>query len=124
MKKQTESVRNSKRNVFALGFVSFFTDISSEMVLSLLSTFIVSLSGSCPALLGLIEGMAEGLSYCKRAISGLFSDKLGKRKNIVLVGYGLSNIIKLLFGVANTTLEALTIRVIDRGEKGVYCRPN
>lgn len=123
MKKQTEYVRNSKRNVFALGFVSFFTDISSEMVLSLLPTFIINLPGSNPALLGLIEGMAEALSYCMRAISGFFSDKLGKRKKIVFVGYGLSNMIKPLFGVANTTLEALTIRVIDRVGKGVRTAP-
>ena len=86
--------KKSTKNIFALGFVSFFTDLSSEMVLSLLPTFIISLPGSSIAFLGLVEGIAEALSYSMRAISGFFSDKLGKRKNIVLMGYGISNIIK------------------------------
>ena len=76
--------KKSLRNIYSLGFVSFFTDLSSEMVLSLLPTFIINLPGSNPALLGLIEGVAEALSFGMRAISGFFSDKLGKRKSLVL----------------------------------------
>ncbi len=113
----------SKRNIYALGFVSFFTDLSSEMVLSLLPTFIINLPGSNPALLGLIEGVAEALSYGMRAISGFFSDKLGKRKSLVLVGYGLSNIIKPFFGIVNNAFEAFAIRVLDRMGKGVRTAP-
>lgn len=115
--------KKSIRNIFALGFVSFFTDLSSEMVLSLLPTFIISLPGSSIAFLGLIEGVAEALSYGMRAISGFFTDKLGKRKSIVLVGYGLSNIIKPFFGFANSAIEAFTIRVFDRVGKGVRTAP-
>ena len=91
--------------------------------LSLLPTFIISLPGSSPAFLGLIEGVAEALSYGMRAISGLFSDKLGKRKSIVLVGYGLSNIIKPFFGIVNNIFEAFIIRVFDRLGKGVRTAP-
>jgi MFS family permease len=123
MNTQKMTNKKNKRNIFALGFVSFFTDLSSEMVLSLLPTFIISLPGSNPALLGLIEGVAEALSYGMRAISGLFSDKLGKRKSIVLIGYGLSNIIKPFFGIVNNTFEAFTIRVFDRVGKGVRTAP-
>ena len=112
-----------RRNIFALGLVSFFTDLSSEMVLSLLPTFIISLPGSSIALLGLIEGVAEALSYGMRAISGLFSDRLGKRKSIVLVGYGVSNFIKPFFGFVNNAFEALTIRVFDRMGKGIRTAP-
>ena len=112
-----------KRNIFALGFVSFFTDLSSEMVLSLLPTFIISLPGSSVAFLGLIEGIAESLSYGMRAISGFFSDKLGKRKSIVFVGYGISNVIKPFFGVVNSSFGALTIRVFDRVGKGIRTAP-
>ncbi len=115
--------RKSKRNIFALGFVSFFTDVSSEMVLSLLPTFIVSLPGSSVFFLGIIEGVAEAFGYGMRAISGFFSDKLGKRKSIVLAGYGLSNIIKPFFGIANSTIEAFTIRILDRVGKGVRTAP-
>jgi len=113
----------SRPNIFGLGFVSFFTDISSEMVLSLLPTFIVTLPGSNVFFLGIIEGVAEALSYGMRAFSGFFSDKLGKRKSIVLVGYALSNVTKPLFGIVNSTLEAFTIRVFDRVGKGVRTAP-
>ena len=112
-----------KRNIYSLGFVSLFTDLSSEMVLSLLPTFIINLPGSNPALLGLIEGVAEALSYCMRAISGVFSDKFGKRKSLVLIGYGLSNIVKPFFSVANSAFEAFSIRVLDRVGKGVRTAP-
>ena len=115
--------KKSKRNIFALGFVSFFTDLSSEMVLSLLPTFIINLPGSSIAFLGLIEGVAEALSYGMRAISGFFSDKLGKRKSIVFVGYGISNIIKPFFGIVNNIFETLTIRVFDRVGKGIRTAP-
>lgn len=123
MDKQKMTSKKSKRNIFALGFVSFFTDISSEMVLSLLPTFIVSLPGSSVFFLGIIEGVAEALGYGVRAISGFFSDKLGKRKSIVLAGYGISNITKPFFGIANSTIEAFAIRIIDRVGKGIRTVP-
>jgi len=113
----------SMRNVYALGLVSFFTDISSEMVFSILPAFILSLPGSSPALLGLIEGTGEALSYGMRAVSGVFSDKFRRRKIIVLVGYGLSNVVKPLFAVAQTGLDAFLIRVGDRVGKGIRTAP-
>jgi Na+-driven multidrug efflux pump len=64
--------RSSFKNLFALGFVSFFTDMSSEMVFSLLPTFLLGLPGSSRAVLGLIEGTAEALGYALRAVSGIF----------------------------------------------------
>jgi len=95
---ETES-KTSFRNIFALGFVSFFTDVSTEMVLSLLPVFIVNLPGSGSAALGIIEGLAESLSYGMRVVSGIFSDKLRRRKVIILLGYGVSNIVKPFFAV-------------------------
>lgn len=123
MKEQTKPAKNSTKNIYTLGFVSFFTDLSSELILSLLPTFIISLPGSGAALLGLIEGIAEALSYSMRAISGVISDKIGKRKNLVLAGYGLSNIIKPLFGATNNVIEVLTIRIFDRIGKGIRTAP-
>lgn len=111
------------RNVLALGLVSFFTDISSEMVFSILPTFILELPGSGAAALGLIEGLAENLSYTLRAISGLISDKFRKRKIIVLVGYALSNVVKPFFAVAQSILDALIIRVSDRIGKAIRTAP-
>ncbi len=114
---------SSVRNVFALGFVSFFTDMSSEMVFSILPAFLLGLPGSSRAVLGLIEGTAEALSYALRAVSGIFSDKFKKRKIFVLVGYALSNAVKPFFAVARVPLDVLLIRVSDRIGKGVRTSP-
>ena len=85
------------RNVTALGLVSFFTDFSTEMVLGVLPMFIVSSLGASRALLGAIEGSTELTSYAFRMVSGSLSDKVGKRKIFVIVGYGLSTITKPFF---------------------------
>jgi len=114
---------SSFRNIFALGFVSFFTDVSTEMVLSLLPVFIVHLPGSGSAALGIIEGLAESLSYGMRTVSGVFSDKLRRRKVIILLGYGVSNVVKPLFAVANNVFEAMAIRIADRIGKGIRTAP-
>ena len=115
--------KSSARNVFALGFVSFFTDMSSEMVFSLLPTFLLGLPGSSRAVLGLIEGTAEALSYALRAVSGFFSDKFRKRKPFVLIGYALSNAVKPLFAVARVPIDVFVIRVSERVGKGVRTSP-
>ncbi|MEJ2125996.1 MAG: MFS transporter [Candidatus Bathyarchaeota archaeon] len=115
--------KSSRRNIFALGFVSFFTDLSSEMVLSLLPTFLLGLPGSSTAILGLIEGLAEALSYAMRAVSGIFSDKFQKRKTFVLLGYSISNIVKPFFAVAQVPFDVFVIRVTDRIGKGVRTSP-
>jgi len=120
-KKKAEG--SSVRNLFALGLVSFFTDMSSEMVFSLLPTFLLGLPGSSRAVLGLIEGTAEALSYALRAVSGFFSDKFRKRKPFVLIGYALSNAVKPLFAVARVPFDVLVIRVTDRVGKAVRTSP-
>jgi len=114
---------SSVRTLFALGFVSFFTDMSSEMVFSLLPTFLLGLPGSSRAVLGLIEGTAQALSYALRAVSGFFSDKFRKRKNFVLLGYALSNAVKPLFAVARVPFDVFVIRVTDRVGKAVRTSP-
>ena len=126
MKKKADEKKVEKssfRNLFALGFVSFFTDMSSEMVFSLLPTFLLGLPGSSRAILGLVEGTAEALSYALRAVSGIFSDKFRKRKMFVLVGYALSNAVKPLFAVARVPFDVFVIRVSDRVGKAVRTSP-
>ncbi|HIE18792.1 TPA: MFS transporter, partial [Candidatus Bathyarchaeota archaeon] len=118
-----DSSKSSFKNIFALGFVSFFTDVSTEMVLSLLPVFIVNLPSSGSAALGIIEGIAESLSYGMRVVSGIFSDKLRRRKVIILLGYGISNIVKPFFAVVNNIFEAMAIRVADRIGKGIRTAP-
>ena len=111
------------QNVYRLGFVSFFTDISSEMVFSILPVFILGLPGGSASMLGLIEGIAEFFSYILRAVSGILSDKLKHRKMFILIGYSLSNIVKPLFATASTISDALIIRVSDRVGKGIRTAP-
>jgi MFS family permease len=111
------------RIVIALGFVSFFTDFSTEMVLGILPLFIITNLGAPKAVLGGIEGSAELISYVFRMASGSLSDKLGKRKIFVLAGYGLSTISRPFFAVTTGWLGAFLVRAVDRIGKGLRTAP-
>ena len=123
MKGNEEVATNPRRNIFALGFASFFTDMSSEMAFSMLPTFLLSLPGASIAILGFIEGTAEALGYVLRSVSGIFSDKFRRRKLFVLAGYGVSNAVKPLFAIARAPLDVFVIRVTDRVGKAVRTPP-
>ncbi len=84
------------KNVLYLGLVSFFTDISTEMILGVLPIFVIRDRGATKAVLGVIEGAADAANNVLRAISGAISDKVGRRKPLVLLGYGLSTVTKPL----------------------------
>lgn len=111
------------RNVVSMGFVSFFTDFSTEMILGILPLFIVNNLGASRAILGSIEGSSELISYAFRLFSGSLSDKLGKRKIFVLIGYGISTIIKPFFATTISWHDAFIIRAIDRIGKGIRTAP-
>lgn len=111
------------RNVLALGLVSFFTDASSEMCFGLLPSFILSEVGGTVGVLGLIEGLAESLSYILRVFSGVLSDRFRSRKPLVCVGYGLSTVVKPLFAAAHSWVDVLAVRLGDRMGKGVRTAP-
>jgi len=87
-------------NVFVLGWVSFFTDLASEMLYPVLPLFVVGTLGASPAILGLIDGVAEGISSGLRWVGGALSDKLRRRKPFVVAGYAISAISKPLMGFA------------------------
>jgi len=110
------------RNVLMLGLVSFFTDFSTEMVLGILPLFIVNNLGTSKAILGAIEGSAELTSYAFRMISGSLSDKKGYRKIFILIGYGLSTIIKP-FIVTTTWIGVFIVRTLDRMGKWIRTAP-
>jgi MFS family permease len=111
------------RNVVRLGYVSLFTDVSTEMILGVLPLFIVRDLGATAAILGLIEGTSEAVNDLFRVIAGLFTDRIGRRKPLVLVGYGLSSIAKPLFAVASSWSQAFVVRVVDRAGKGTRTSP-
>jgi MFS family permease len=111
------------RNVIMMGLVSFFTDFSTEMVLGVLPIFVVKDLGASRAILGAMEGSAELTSYVVRMISGSLSDKLGKRKIFVVIGYTLSTISKPFFFWSSVWSNVFIIRVIDRIGKGIRTAP-
>ncbi len=112
------------RNVVRLGDVSLFTDVSTEMVLGVLPVnFIIDQLGANAAILGLIEGTAEAVNYIFRVIAGILTDKVGRRKPFVIIGYGLSTIAKPLFAIATSWGQAFAVRVTDRAGKGARTTP-
>ncbi|MEK6919673.1 MAG: MFS transporter [Thermoproteota archaeon] len=111
------------RNVASLGIVSLFTDISTEMILGVLPLFVVTELGATKALLGLMEGAAESLNYVFRTLSGIFSDRIARRKPLVLLGYALSTVAKPFFSLAQSFTDAFAIRLTDRAGKGIRTSP-
>lgn len=111
------------RGVWAIGFVSMFMDISSEMIHSLLPVFLVSTLGASVALVGLIEGVAEASASITKVFSGWISDRLGKRKLLAVLGYGLGALSKPVFPLAVSPVEVLGARFADRIGKGIRGAP-
>ncbi len=111
------------RNVLSMGLVSFFTDFSTEMILSVLPLFLVNNLGVSRAILGAIEGSSELTSYVFRMFSGALSDKLRKRKVFIIIGYGLSTISKPFFMYSSGWFDAFVVRAADRMGKGIRTAP-
>lgn len=111
------------RGVWILGLVSMFMDISSEMIHSLLPIFLVSVLGTSVMTLGIIEGVAEAIALISRIFSGALSDLLGKRKPLVIIGYGLSALTKPVFALATSVGWVITARFVDRVGKGIRGAP-
>lgn len=117
------AIRAVPRSVVALGFVSLFMDISSEIIHSLLSVFLVAVLGASALSVGFIEGVAEAASQITKLFSGAISDWIGKRKPLVLAGYGLSALTKPLFPLASGVGVVVAARLIDRIGKGIRGAP-
>lgn len=110
-------------NVLVLGLVSFFTDVSSEMIYPLLPLFLTQVLGAGPAFLGVIEGIAESTASLLKLFSGILSDRMHGRKGLVLFGYSLSALMRPLIGSAVSPFMVLLIRAGDRVGKGVRTSP-
>ena len=111
------------RSVWALGLVSLFTDIGSEMVHSLLPLLLVGSLGASGLVIGLIEGTAEALVLIVKVFSGYLSDAWGRRKPLVLLGYGLAALSKPLFPMAGSVTTIVAARLLDRFGKGIRGAP-
>lgn len=109
--------------IWALGFGSLFMDTSSEMIHSLLPLFMVTTLGVSMVTVGVIEGIAEATASILKVFSGALSDRLGKRKFLMLLGYGLAAFTKPIFPLAATIGWVATARFVDRIGKGIRGAP-
>ena len=109
--------------VVILGLVSLFTDISSEMVYPLLSLYLTTSLGATPAIVGIIEGIAESLASLLKTYSGYISDKARRRKPLAILGYGCATVGRLFLYLAPSWGGVLAGRVVDRFGKGVRTAP-
>ncbi|MFN2125764.1 MAG: MFS transporter [Candidatus Promineifilaceae bacterium] len=117
------SKRRLPRNIWVLTLVSFFTDISSEMILHLIPLFLANVLGVRTITIGFIEGVAETTTSLVKIISGRYSDRLGRRKWLTVAGYGLSTVAKPFLILANTWQSVFAVRFTERIGKGIRTAP-
>ena len=116
-------LRNLPRTVIALGIVSFLTDLSSEMIYPLLPIFLVNVLGAGAIALGTIEGIAESTASILKVVSGAWTDRVQRRKPLVVAGYGLSGTVRPLIGLAAAWPMVVILRFADRVGKGLRTSP-
>ena len=110
-------------NVFFLGIVSFLTDVSSEMIFTILPLFLLNVLLVGTPVIGLIEGIAESTATLLKILSGWLSDRLGKRKVLAALGYGISTLAKPFLYLASSWELVLGVRFADRIGKGIRTSP-
>ena len=116
-------LRDIPKGVWALGFVSLFMDISSELIHALLPVYLVTVMGMSMVTVGIIEGIAEATASIVKVFSGAISDWLGKRKLLAIIGYGLAAFTKPIFPLAGSVGWLVAARFIDRIGKGIRGAP-
>jgi MFS family permease len=117
------ALRDLPRGIWALGFVSMFMDLSSEMIHALLPVYLVTVLGASTLTVGLIEGLAEATAMITKIFSGALSDWLGRRKLLAVIGYGLAALTKPIFPLATTIEWVVIARFLDRVGKGIRGAP-
>lgn len=123
MLKRFSTLGRIPAGVWVLGGVSMLMDISSEMIHSLLPLFMATTLGTSVVIIGLIEGLAEATALMVKVFSGMFSDYIGKRKGLALLGYGMGALSKPLFALASTSGLVFGARMMDRLGKGIRGAP-
>ena len=115
--------RRLPRNVLAIGLVSLLNDASSEIIYPLLPVFLATGLGASAGAIGMIEGLAESVASLLKLFSGYLSDRLGKRKLLVVAGYALASLVRPLLAFTHTWTQVLAIRLTDRVGKGLRTAP-
>lgn len=116
-------VKGVGANVLILGLVSLFTDMSSQMVFPLIPLFLTATLGASATVVGIIEGSAEAVASLLKVFSGYWSDRIKRRKPFVLLGYGISSLMKPLFAFAFAWQSVFVIRIVERVGKGLRNAP-
>lgn len=111
------------KNVFWTGLVSFFMDMSSEMIYPLVPLFLANALGINMSMIGLIEGIAESTASLLKIFSGWFSDRIGQRKNLMVAGYAISTLSRPIMAMAGFWQQVLAARITDRLGKGIRTAP-
>lgn len=111
------------RNVLVLGVVSLLTDSASEMVVPLLPVFLTGVLGAGASALGWIEGLADSIASLLKLLAGRWSDRLGRRRPFVVVGYCLASVVRPLVALATSAWHVLAVRASDRVGKGLRSSP-
>ena len=111
-----------EKNVFFMGLTSFFTDTSTKMVYSIMPLFLLSI-GASKTNISLIEGIAESTASLLKALSGVWSDRIGKNKPFMIVGYGLTALITPFYANVVSPIQVLFLRFIERVGKGLRTAP-
>ena len=116
-------LRSMPAGIWALGLVSLLMDVSSEMIHALLPVFLVGTLGASYTFVGVMEGVAEAIASITKIFSGAVSDRLGRRKPLTVLGYGLAAVTKPMFALAPAASWVLAARFIDRIGKGIRGAP-
>ncbi|WP_310569895.1 MFS transporter [Gemmatimonas sp.] len=111
------------RNVLALAAVSFLTDASSEIIAPLLPLFLVGTLGATVSMVGVIEGSAEAVASLLKLASGWWSDRVSRRKPLIVAGYTIASLVRPLVAIAQSATQVLAIRLVDRVGKGIRGAP-
>lgn len=111
------------RTVIVLGTASFFTDFSSEMIYPLLPVFLTTVLAAGALQIGLIEGVAESTASLLKIVSGVWTDRVGRRKPFVVGGYSMTSLVRPFIGLAAAWPVVLVLRFIDRMGKGIRTSP-
>lgn len=118
----TKKIFSLDRNVFFTGLTSFFTDTTTKMIYAIMPLFLLSI-GASKMELSLIEGIAESTASILKALSGWWSDKIGKNKPFLVVGYAITAVISPLFSTVTSPLQVLILRFTERVGKGIRTAP-
>ncbi len=111
-----------ERNIFLVGMTSFLTDTTTKMIYSIMPLFLMSL-GATKTEVSLIEGIAESTASIVKALSGWWSDKIGRNKPLMIIGYGFTAILSPIFAFVTSPFQVLLIRFTERIGKGIRTAP-